>query len=202
MAVNRWAALAICAATAAAIAIVVIAAFEVRGSGEAVTVTVPESGDAAEYEWASRVCAAIAEWDRAWVETVVEPTKPANAKRGIPIAEIIGDMRTLTAQLRTDLEAIAPPTERAREAQGYIVTTPKGYAREFAELKPDFSVEDYAPFLRSRSAALNFRARGMRVETTWLIKYPGYARPHVGLALVESPVCDEVPRLPRLKEWG
>jgi hypothetical protein len=121
---NRWAAVALCATAVAAITIVAIWAFAVRGSGEAVTVTIPESGNVTEYRWASKICAAIADWDRSWVKTVVEPTAPANGGNA-PIGRTIDKMRQLTDRLRSDIEAIDPPTDHAKEAQDSIAIGPE-----------------------------------------------------------------------------
>lgn len=180
---------------------VAIWAFGVRGSGESVTVRIPESGDAAEYRWASRICAAISDWDRSWVKTVVEPTAPGN-QGNAPIGPTIDTMRRLIDRLRTDIDAIDPPTDRAREAQDSIATTPRVEARELAQLKPDFSLDEFAVFhIWTRAAALNYLARSYRVQTLLPVKAPTLLSPYIGLALADAPGCDEVPLLPRLPEW-
>lgn len=195
--------MAVSATVVSAIAILSIWTFGVHGSGKTVTVRVPQSGNPAEYRWASNICAAITDWDRSWVDAVIEPTAPANARaKAPPIGRTLNTMRELTGQVRADIAAIDPPTKQASEAQDYMRITPLVEARGLAKMKPSFSLKEFAFLhIRSRAAALNFLGRKMRVEMNWLIKYPYYASPYVGVALQDSPDCPDIPRLRRLDEW-
>lgn len=203
MAMNRWGVVAVAATVVSAIAILSIWAFGIHGSGKTVTIRIPQSGNSGEYRWASKICAAITDWDRSWVDAVIEPTAPANARaKAPPIGRTLNAMRELTGQVRSDIAAIDPPTKHAREAQDYIRITPMVEARELATMKPSFSLKEFAVFhIRSRAAAVNFIGRKMRVEMNWLIKQPGYASPYVGVALQDSPDCADISRLRRLDEW-